>query len=291
LAEQVSERAAKLLTEARDLLASAEENQWQAAERIWRANHEEGVSQREIARRLDRGKTTVWQIITLWERFGSVPTDQRPSYADAYVEVGGATREDIAASATRKTLREADEETVEQIVSQLPPERQAVVAEAAIRHAAPEAVERAVSRRPQAARRVAQSALRHRDVADEVMEDPEVRMRARAAAERQAEAARAQAESERKAEAHALREDTQDVIDGRALMELGGALGRVVGTARAAAEVWKRWEPRVSDEARAAAMDDIAASQQRVDQLLDAMRGADLDATLARILAETAEEQ
>lgn len=134
---------------------------------------------------------------------------------------------------------------------------------------------------------VARAALRQRDIADEVMEDREVRMRARAAAERQAGAAQAQAEGERRAHASALREDTQDVVDGRALTELGGALGRIIGTTRAAAEIWKRWEPKVSEAARDAAIDDIGNTQARSDTILSAMRGADLDAALARILAES----
>jgi hypothetical protein len=137
--------------------------------------------------------------------------------------------------------------------------------------------------------RRSQEALRDRAVADRVMEDPQVRLRARAAAERQASAARAQAESERKAHAYALREDTPDVVDGRALMELGAALGRVIGTARAAAEIWRRWEPKISAEAREAAIDDIGGTQARIDAILDAMRGADLDTALAKILAETEE--
>lgn len=266
----MTSRAQKLLNEAKRLLDAADEKQrsidadrWAAAERMWQASREEGVSMRAIALAVGfRNQSSVSRHIEIWDRYGSVADSNRPAYAEAYYEVQGMSRDERYDLAARQTLREADEATIGKLVSSLPPDRQAVVVRAA---------------------------LRRRDVADEVMEDREIRMRARAAAERQAGAAHAQAESERKAHASALREDTQDAVDGRALTELGGALGRIIGTTRAAAEIWKRWEPKVSEEARAAAIDDIGNTQARSDTILGAMRGADLDAALDRILAESEE--
>jgi predicted transcriptional regulator len=262
----MTSRAEKLLSEAKKYLASSETKQrasdndkWEAAERMGTANREEGVSQNEIAKALGTHQSLVSDYIAMWERYQD--HDSRPSFTEALYEqrpktTPAATQE----RAAQTMLRSAPAKTVEKIVSALPPERQAVVARAAIRSSG-----------------------------DEVMADPQTRMRARAAAERQAGAARAQAESERRAHASALRTDTPDAVDGRALTELGGALGRIIGTTRAAAEIWKRWESKVSPEARDAAIDDIGNTQARVDTILDAMRGADLDAALTKILAETEE--
>jgi hypothetical protein len=260
----MTSRAEKLLAEAKTYLAAAEKKEreasadkWAAAERMWKAHHEEDVMYKEIADAVGSPKGTIGGYIGAWEKFGNRPVNQRPTFAEA-VSPGGL--QELREGDTTRTLRDAPAKTVEKIVSQLPPERQAVVARAAIRSAG-----------------------------DEVMADPQTRMRARAAAERQTSAAQAQAEGERKALAAGLRDDSQDAVDGRALTELGGALGRIIGTTRAAAEIWKRWEPKVSAEARDAAVDDIGNTQARTDTILDAMRGADLDAALAQILAETEE--
>jgi hypothetical protein len=142
----MNQKAQKLLNEARALLASAEESQvavdeakWAAAERMWKANREEGVNQEEIGRAVGLTQTLVSRYVRVWELGTKYARPKRPSFTEAWYELlpeaaPDARREGYA----KKALREADEETVEEIVAALPPDRQAIVARAAVRHAANE---------------------------------------------------------------------------------------------------------------------------------------------------------
>jgi hypothetical protein len=86
----------------------ADAHYWKAAEAMWRANKQEGLSQREIATGVGRSAPTVGRCIRVWE--ACIELDTKPSWAEAFArlvpDVGGeAVNERKANAALRDPVR------------------------------------------------------------------------------------------------------------------------------------------------------------------------------------------
>lgn len=131
----------RLIAEARQHLDAADERQrsaddekWAAAELLWRANKEHGVSQREIAERVGRSVFTVNRHIAVWEIGRVSAHKQRPTFTEAYYEVRGpeGSRQGIADREVRKAARERPE-AIAEAIKQAPPEMQRKIADAIVK--------------------------------------------------------------------------------------------------------------------------------------------------------------
>jgi hypothetical protein len=120
---------------------TADEDKWAAAECMWRAHREHGVTQTEIAGRIGRRQDTVSRHIKIWADYGA--RHNRPSFTEAYYEVRGPSgdRQSIADREVRKAVRERPE-VVAEAISEASPETRQIVAEAALRPARDEGEDR-----------------------------------------------------------------------------------------------------------------------------------------------------
>lgn len=127
----MNHKATTLLRQAVKHFAAADEQSWLGAEKVWRANKEEGATQVEIAAAMGKGwsQTTVSRHIAIWEAFRNIPQgNNRPPWQEAYDMVrGGSTKERLgnlrAAEAAKapdspgesRTEPEVDPEEPEQV--------------------------------------------------------------------------------------------------------------------------------------------------------------------------------
>ena len=87
----ITDRALDLLNEAKEYLTSAEDKQrdadadkWAAAERMWKANKEEGATQREVARITGISQPTAQRHIALFQTWSDSGLNQKPSFTEAF---------------------------------------------------------------------------------------------------------------------------------------------------------------------------------------------------------------
>jgi hypothetical protein len=122
--DRMTNRATKLLAEARNFIESGEEANWAAAERMWQANKEEGASKSEIGRRIGRSEATVRLWIRIWD---SYPGTNRPSFTEAYAEMKGYSVSDLHNSTADKVARDRPERIVEAITKAPEPQRNEIL--------------------------------------------------------------------------------------------------------------------------------------------------------------------
>lgn len=118
----MTSRAETLLREAAKYLASAEQKQskadadkWAAAERMWKANEEEGATQREIAQAVGLSKDTVSRYVRIQHK--RIAGDTR-AFAELYYEIQGHTPTDREDQAVERVLRERPHVVAEKIAAQ-----------------------------------------------------------------------------------------------------------------------------------------------------------------------------
>lgn len=130
----------ELIAEAKQHLDAADEKQrtadeekWAAAECLWRAHDEYGVSKRDLARRVGRATSTVSRHIAVWETRCVSERSHEGSFTEAYMEVRGPgdNRQGIADREVRKAIRERPEAVAEEI-AKAEPDTQRRIADAIV---------------------------------------------------------------------------------------------------------------------------------------------------------------
>lgn len=133
----MTKRADQLLREAAQYLAAAEQKQskadadkWAAAERMWKANKEEGVSQREIGTALGVSEETVRIYVNITaER----PNGRWENFTEAYyASRSGATPSEREDRAVERVARERPE-VIARVVESQPKAAQAIASHAPAR--------------------------------------------------------------------------------------------------------------------------------------------------------------
>lgn len=115
----MTNRAEKLLREAAQELKladgqqrKADDHKWAAAERMWIANKEEGVTQREIAVAVGVSQSSVHDYVSIWSDYDR----NQVSFTEAYYGVrSDATPEATEGRAIERVLRERPEVIAEKI--------------------------------------------------------------------------------------------------------------------------------------------------------------------------------
>jgi transposase len=288
----MNSRAEKLLAEAKEFLSIAEtrereadEAKWSAAERVWQVHDGEGVSRKEIADWLGVDRSTVDLHIGIWKRHGG--STPRPSFAEAMYEVKPAVApEQNQANTTRRTLREADEQTVEKIVAALPPERQVVVARAAIRSAprqvaADPHVRHVVDESRPAEDRVEQARrlVRDPEVAEAVHRDPKAAptlRRASAKVSKEMETAAAERQKER----------APQLVNRSRIYEIAGMLGHARRDLNGALDALREIE--LDDDYREMLREEVNDVQTSLGWLVSFLESGDrsFESALERLLQE-----
>jgi predicted transcriptional regulator len=190
--EQLVKEARALLVEAEgeereaeSLAEQASKAKWGVADRIV-ALREHGWTQKRIGEAIGLTQSSV-SVYEKAARHHAVP-GSRPRFAAAYYEVKGQKDSDeTQAAALGRALRDRPIEQVERIVRELPPERQAVLAEMVI------SPERQVD--------IARTVMRHPERAEEVLDDRRV--------ERTVERVQMDRELDRIGESHGMGRESQ----------------------------------------------------------------------------------
>lgn len=254
-AKQYLKEAKALMADADLMEKSASDLKWEIAERLYKANVEEGVSQKEILSVVRfKSSSSVSEYIRVWKEFGQFERSNRPLFNAALVEVyPGKTREAADERAARTVL--SDPARAAKVLDQIEPEAKAAV--------------------------VTHVARSDKTAMTSAMQDPKARMRAEGASSRAREIARAEAKNERKAAAR-----------GGATPDLGAAALFAIGNLMSDGAAWAgRLSDAYEEALRVCSDDQIEAIKGRVrtgsfpiTKVLGDITGEGVDAALARML-------
>jgi hypothetical protein len=244
----MNQAARKHLDRAKDLIERGESYYRKAAEEIIAAQKADPtLSNREIGEWFGRGKDWVRNLV-LWH------TNGEPDRPIDWRRGSHGTANEIRAGA-KKLLREAPPEQVEQIIAELPPERQSVIASKVMTTADPAAL-------------------------TEAMHDPMARMRAEGAASRSRQITRESARSERRASG---RVSPLESGHGQLLL-FGRALGDLREIAHKLDDIWTEALRVCSDEQLDAMRGRAAIDGFEITKVLAEIQGEGIDKALNEIL-------
>lgn len=129
--ERALAKVSKLSAKIEGAELSLNEWKWARAEAMAEAS-DVGATQEEIGEAAGMNRDSARRHIRIWNAYGTYAS--KPSYSEAFDDVTGfdrdAAQERTDAARTKRTLREAPLEQVEQIISELPAERQQAIAAA-----------------------------------------------------------------------------------------------------------------------------------------------------------------
>lgn len=129
-ADQLLREAAKFLASAEQKQSKADDDKWAAAERMWKVNKEEGISQREIAGAVGVSEETVRIYVNIiTER----PNGRWETFTDAYYSIrSGATPGEREERAVERVARERPE-IIARVVEATPGAARAIASHAPAR--------------------------------------------------------------------------------------------------------------------------------------------------------------
>lgn len=118
--QRLDERASSAENKVEEYRERVEHNRWEQCRIAYEAIEEAGeYSQSSFARAVGKSRTTIRNQVWIWAGYGEVAVDRRPSYADAYYEAGGRTREAFDRTRARSAVRQLPPEEKRDIARQL----------------------------------------------------------------------------------------------------------------------------------------------------------------------------
>jgi hypothetical protein len=262
----LTNKAKQYLSEAKKLIASGEAalkksdaDKWGAAERLYLANVEEGVNQREAGAAVGLTQKTVSYYVKLWKLNGvDTARYQTVSFTEAYMEMRGAgsQRSDIDERAAKAVL--SDPARAAKVLDSLDTDAKANV----VKH-------------------VAKS---DKGAMTDAMQDPKARMRAEGASSRARDIARTEAKNERKAAGGGTTTPDQGAA---ALFAIGNIMSDGAAWAGRLSDAWEQLLRVGTDDQVEAAKGRIATGAFPITKVIGDITGTGVDAALAQMLGDT----
>jgi hypothetical protein len=109
---EVTKRQKELVKGIQGHLDALDTHGYGMAEKVWRLNKEEGLTQKEISAAVNRRRfstSEVGRYVRLWAKEGPTPASDRPPFTEAYYALQGHGRDEIDRSTVRKYVREHPE--------------------------------------------------------------------------------------------------------------------------------------------------------------------------------------
>jgi transposase-like protein len=256
-AKQYLKEAKALLADATERERSADSLKWDAVERIYRANVEEGASQADVAKAVGLGQQTISQYVRMWKEFGLTGIAVKPTFTEAQLQLfPGKSSEAQQMRAAKAVL--SDPARAAQVIDTIEPAAKSNI----VKH-------------------VAKS---DKGAMTDAMQDPKARMRAEGASSRARDIARTEAKNERRA----ARGGSQTPDEGAAaLFAIGNIMSDGAAWAGRLSDAWEQLLRVGTDDQVEAAKGRIATGAFPITKVIGDITGTGVDAALAQMLGDT----